>query len=312
MLGHRVLWLQLLIHPLSYTHNRLPQETMFRIYLPVSFALIAVLCGTVAAQDGSALARGLQPPPFWIGVKCAVPEDEVGKIQVMSVVAETPADKAGLRVGDQIVAVNGDEPQSVEDLVRLIQRSQGSELRFSINRDDRELEVKLSPRRRRAAAYTLPELQAQELAEWIRRHAQGGHASGLDMTLINPGVVLDPTRTRFPAGTSFTLQRQEDGPVTLTIQRGDEKWAVLADDLADLPEDLRPWAARLLGTANSPAALIPQLPPDIHLLLPTPLHSLSPRRSPDDERIDLRQRLDDLSRQLDALRQTIEQESKGK
>lgn len=291
---------------------------MHRFHFSAAIALMAMLTGSVAAQTSSraADANNLTPAPYWIGVRCVQVGDEKtpALIRAMDVIASAPAAKAGLQDGDQIVAVNDEKLKTVEDLVRLIQASEGDDLRVLVKRDDEEFEVKVSPERRRAMAYTWPELRAHNLAEWLQSQARNGRNPGIDMTLINPGVVLESSSPRFPANTSFTLKRQADEPIALTVQRGDETWSVTGESIDQLPEDLRSWAERLLSLANSKTPLIPQLPPDIHLLLPAPMHRLRTVPSPqqqsdvaDTERTDLHKRFDELSRQMDVLRQAIEQ-----
>jgi hypothetical protein len=173
----------------------------------------------------------------------------------------------------------------------------------------------MSPSERRTMAYTWPDLGAHNLAEWIQRQAEGGLNSGVEMTLVHPGVVLESSAPRFPNETRFTLQREGKGSITLTIQRGDERWTATNEDLKAIPDDLRPWAERLLNTANSRTPLLPQLPPNVHLLLPAPMQPLRQARPTEKleqqnknrntDQTDLYKRLDELSRQMDALREAI-------
>jgi S1-C subfamily serine protease len=81
-----------------------------------------------------------RPPRPWLGLFAMENDDAV----VIGGVADNgPADKAGLRAGDRIVAVDGDE---VADLAQLWRRvwsagTAGARVRMSINRDDDLLHV---------------------------------------------------------------------------------------------------------------------------------------------------------------------------
>jgi len=78
---------------------------------------------------------------FMIGEQIAV-----GKVVVQSVVSGSPAEKAGMRVGDVIVAI---EDQEVGNTVELAQRTytfQGQEISLSLLRGSEHLVIRLTPR----------------------------------------------------------------------------------------------------------------------------------------------------------------------
>jgi S1-C subfamily serine protease len=63
-------------------------------------------------------------------------------VEVISVEAGGPAERAGMRRGDWIVSVEGEEVSSVDDIHRLLSgRSGGTRLALSILRDGRRREV---------------------------------------------------------------------------------------------------------------------------------------------------------------------------
>lgn len=102
----------------------------------VSLVLILVmsLAGFVSAQqDDSA-----RP---WIGV--SISDD--GGIVVNSVVADSPADSAGIQEGDRIVALNGEGVEQSQDLIDAVaELSAGDDITLTVNRDDEELEFDLT------------------------------------------------------------------------------------------------------------------------------------------------------------------------
>jgi regulator of sigma E protease len=66
--------------------------------------------------------------------------------QIRAVTPGSPAEKAGLRAGDTIVAVDG-EPAPRDRLVKRINESAGVEIRLTIRRDGRTLDVPVTPAR---------------------------------------------------------------------------------------------------------------------------------------------------------------------
>ncbi len=64
---------------------------------------------------------------------------------VNHVVAESPADRADLRVGDVISAVDGKTVASWSDISRLIAADKGAEVRLTVRREDRRFDVALKP-----------------------------------------------------------------------------------------------------------------------------------------------------------------------
>jgi regulator of sigma E protease len=74
----------------------------------------------------------------------------VGRSQVQPVIAgvadNSPAAAAGFMPGDRVLAINGDEMVSFEDVVRRVSLSEGQELAFRVERDGRELELSATPR----------------------------------------------------------------------------------------------------------------------------------------------------------------------
>ena len=59
----------------------------------------------------------------------------------------SPAQLAGLEEGDRILAINGEEIASTEHVQSLLRQADGSAMTLSVFREDRELELSLSPER---------------------------------------------------------------------------------------------------------------------------------------------------------------------
>lgn len=78
-------------------------------------------------------------PRGFTGIEC---EDGGGKVKVKSVLAGSPAEKAGFKKGDQITAVKTTTIDSEKDLVRALAKAgAGTKWRFYIQRGDKEIEL---------------------------------------------------------------------------------------------------------------------------------------------------------------------------
>ena len=70
-------------------------------------------------------------------------EDSRGPVRINHVYRNGPADEAGLRPGDEIVAIDGREIRSTEDLLRVLAgKHPGEQIRLAIDRDGRERTVR--------------------------------------------------------------------------------------------------------------------------------------------------------------------------
>jgi regulator of sigma E protease len=65
--------------------------------------------------------------------------------EVSGVLAGSPAEKAGLKAGDAIVAVNGEKVEHFFDVMRLVGASPGRELTLTIRRGTQEISVRATP-----------------------------------------------------------------------------------------------------------------------------------------------------------------------
>ena len=66
--------------------------------------------------------------------------------EVQAVMSGSPAEKAGLRPGDRILAVNGEKVRHFYDVMRLVSPSAGRELTLTIERGTTRLDVRATPR----------------------------------------------------------------------------------------------------------------------------------------------------------------------
>ena len=98
----------------------------------------------------------------WIG--CELDKDDSGALVVKRVVVGTPAEQAGVQVGDQFLAMNGikfGDEKNMEALMAARKTQKlGSEIKYTISHNGivRDVAIKLAP---------MPE---DVLAQWVGQH----------------------------------------------------------------------------------------------------------------------------------------------
>jgi S1-C subfamily serine protease len=106
----------------------------------------------------------------WVGIEM---NDEGGRLTVTRVVPGSPAESAGLRVGDVLVALNGTafgEKNKAEIKTSYKAMTPGTKATYTVQRDgkDRQIEV------------TLGKLPQEVLAQWVGAHMLEAHAHTAD------------------------------------------------------------------------------------------------------------------------------------
>ena len=119
----------------------------------------------VLHEASAAMSEDRDPVPFTLDragapVIVSVPRDRISEFfgdpkneslefpipaKVGEVVLGTPAYKAGMVVGDSILAVDGQPVSDFSELQAIVSASAGRELRFTIVRDDRTIEIPIVP-----------------------------------------------------------------------------------------------------------------------------------------------------------------------
>lgn len=90
-----------------------------------------------------------------IGFKLGLPQvlegDEKNikevKIQLIQIAKNSPADRAGLKIGDEIIALNGKQIKDIEEFQKLIKKKAGKEIILQIKHLNERKEIKVIPRR---------------------------------------------------------------------------------------------------------------------------------------------------------------------
>src|SRR3954447_7418565 len=216
------------------------------------------------------------PPKFWIGLLGGeIPADNPLRAQielpenqgllVANVVPKSPAAKAGLKQFDILLKGNGKELHEMKDLIDLVM-SEGAkkgQISLDVLRHNKHESVTLKPEDRPADA----DVQSGEGGGVGGGFGQSGpmmpgggfgamqgiprpNGPQFNFRTFGPGVIVgsDPF-AGIPNGVSISVQKQNDKPTHITVQRGDDKWEITGDDaeaLKKLPDDLRPVVERML------------------------------------------------------------------
>lgn len=93
-------------------------------------------------EDLRSFGQSRLPPRPWMGMM--VQEDD-DRLIATGVFSNCPAARAGIEVGDRILAINGDEPESLADMFRRVWAlgPAGTHIPITIGRDGKVLEVNL-------------------------------------------------------------------------------------------------------------------------------------------------------------------------
>jgi hypothetical protein len=216
------------------------------------------------------------PPKFWIGLLGGpIPADNALRahidlpenqgLLVANVVPKSPAAKAGLKQYDILLKGNGKDLREMKDLIDLVM-SEGAkkgQIALDVLRHNKHESVNLKPEDRPADA----EMQQGEGGGFGGAIGQFG-PMGIDPNTSRPGMPRPSGPMQFnfrnfgpgvivggepyagmPNGVSIRVEKKNDQPTHITVQRGEDKWDITGDDaeaLKKLPDDLRPVVDRML------------------------------------------------------------------
>ena len=208
------------------------KSSVMRMSLLAALAVIAVAgvlvfraidTGSSASAAPGAQEEQNQGNP-WLGAQVVLAADGV---TVASVIADSPADAAGLQRGDVITAVDGTTIETLQNFRDLLQdKAVGDTLTLTINRDGQALDVtatlEAQPEALAPAIPLLPELEGIA-ADELFGHVQGGQFNFTDeqgnlLTLtVDAGTVASVDTG---AGT-LTLNLNTGGTKTYTVEDND-------------------------------------------------------------------------------------------
>tara|TARA_R110002072_G_scaffold302999_3_gene491148 strand:+ start:91250 stop:92365 length:1116 start_codon:yes stop_codon:yes gene_type:complete len=198
---------------------------------------------------------------FWIGLNCAEVSPALRsqlKLQggigllVVNAFEGSPSQKAGLQQHDVVVRAGDTDIGAVGQLIDAVQKAGKSELKLGIIREGQPKTITVKSAER----------PKEQQGNFIYLPGTGGEHRLLlqtpegAFTFVEPGIVLDnrpnlpATRTidrRLPAGVSITVKRKAGEPASIHVERDNKTWDISADQLDQLPEDLRPHVQAMLA-----------------------------------------------------------------
>ena len=126
-----------------------------------------------------------------------VPTTKVGTL-----VDNAPAQAVGIKVGDEIKEVNGQEVTSSTDITNIISASKGKEINLVVNRDGKDVEFDLSPKFSKDTQTYIIGITfdiAVQMVEFLGQLVTGRVAGGLSDSVAGPvgviGMVSDAAKT---------------------------------------------------------------------------------------------------------------------
>jgi hypothetical protein len=234
---------------------------------------------------------------YWIGLLGGPVSDELRAqidipagqgVLVRQVVPGSPSDKAGLKVFDILLRANETDLTDIADLTELVksQGESGGQITLDVLRRGQHESITVTPE-------TRPESPMPQF---------GHRGQPFQFRMFGPGTVLSHQGlglSQMPNGVSVSIQKQNDQPAQITVQRGDDTWNIVGDDpasLAELPDDLRPFVEQLLAGGGRMPLPMPGMP-----VMPVPLGI--PDAFQDDA---LQQRLHKMEQQLQQMQLMLE------
>jgi membrane-associated protease RseP (regulator of RpoE activity) len=287
-------------------------------------------------------------PTYWLGIQ-GEPltssvlrthlqlADDVGVV-IANVVKDSPAEKAGLRVHDVLLAVNGEQLTDMTMLQQAVAASHGKPIELTIIRLAKEATLQVTPERRPehiAAEELLRDinplqgnLPMGDLNALLQKLQQQGMPGGARM--FGPGMVFNgQAMAQIPGGVQVSITRQNDEPPTVTVKKGDQTWTIKGDDkeaLAKLPDDVRPFVERMLAGQQPGGATVQLFDGDLGGILPNGLgqfdvdvdaqfgEALEQRaealhKHAEEASRKMMQRMEEMEKRLQQMQQRLEQEN---
>jgi regulator of sigma E protease len=141
--------------------------------------------------------------------------------EVGEVVLGTPAYKAGMMVGDKILAVDGQPVSNFRDLQEKVSANPGRELRFTVDRGGRTIEIPVVPFADPTESKKVGKIgiaAASPSTYLVRRNFQQGLVEGLQNTVATVGFLAKGIASLF---TNLSNLSQISGPVAIIQASGD-------------------------------------------------------------------------------------------
>jgi membrane-associated protease RseP (regulator of RpoE activity) len=223
-----------------------------------------------AAADAPVSEWGEMPASdYWIGVQIGPVPAEVRKhmavkhgILVLHVFPDSPADKAGIRVDDILLQAGDTKIETGPDLVHAVNAAETKEVKFKILREGKETSLAVTPVKREeaepSAITQAPDIPArmerlraaqkrfEEALEALR--AETGTGGAVDFMLVRPGAFMARALPeQMPDDLTIQITKEGNKTAKIHVEKGDKSWDVTADNLSDLPDEIRPFVEQMVA-----------------------------------------------------------------
>jgi hypothetical protein len=208
-------------------------------------------------------------PDYWLGIECMpappavlsqlkLPLGQglvVGKVQ-----PDGPAAKAGFQEHDLLLSSGETTFAEPMQLVELLDQTKDKELTFNIVRGGEKQTIAVTPAKRPESKEPVADILRVTPGglhwEALREHLQRSGAP-VRMQIFHPGMVLPrgATVATIPDDLKIHFHKEGNKMAQITVERGDQKWAVSEDKINDLPADIRPHVEAILGRQHFDAKL---------------------------------------------------------
>ncbi|MCE9555215.1 MAG: PDZ domain-containing protein [Planctomycetes bacterium] len=220
-------------------------------------------------------AAAMETGKFWLGMMCQ-PAPEVLRTQmalpagtglvVHQIVPEGPAAKAGLQRNDVLLQADGQPLPDAAALGKVANEKGAVAIDFNILRGGKAQTLKVTPAERPAQPFNVLVPQGddhQAIEQWIehlRQLAADRQAAGpgrpLRLRILRPAQVAGAVPQRpFPADLNVKVTREGNNPTKIEVRQGEKTWQITSDDLAKLPETIRPHIEAMLGNMTAGRAV---------------------------------------------------------
>jgi hypothetical protein len=298
------------------------------------FGALAMLLPSAAAradqpEDGpvpavefhapTVVMQTIKPSAYWLGVEL-FPVDAAIRAQldlpkdtgllVQRVLPDGPAAKAGIKVYDVLLRADGKPLEKIQDMIAALDKVREGTLKVELLRAGKKQTVDLKPVKRPenigAAEQAMPQDgDMATIEKFLEGVAPGARPWARDqdhplfLYSFHPGAMLPHHGTlQLPENMSITIVREGKKPAQITVKQGDETWKVGENELAKLPDKVRPLAEQMLhGTPlwlpNAGAAVT----------VPPPLPGIHGQAAPSS---DVDRRLEEMNRQIEELHKSLD------
>ncbi len=221
---------------LEQNRDRIPRESGSFFTAKPWQRIVTLLAGPLA---NVVLAIVILSIVWWAGFRIETYENRIVLASDYTVLdgGPAPADRAGLQTGDYVVRIDGRDVRSYSDLQQLVAQNALTELRFTVIRDGRQIELTVTPQlvRETGSGYIGVYPWVEPVLENV---VPGGHAEQAGLRAGDRIVAVDETPVAHVWEVRDLLLRA-DAPAVLQVLRDGETVRVRVPEDSELDESVR-------------------------------------------------------------------------